>query len=73
MDTVALREAIDTLRVEKDWSMHQVIEHLGVSPSFVYYLLAGRRQPDLLTAHRIAEALGYPIDDWLPEVHERTG
>lgn len=68
MDTVRLREAIDTLRVEKNWSMGEVITYLDYSPSFIYYLLAGARQPDLLTAHDLAEKLGYSIDDLMPEV-----
>ena len=70
MDPDRLREMIIALRRERQWGMSQVIEYLGFSPSFVYYLLSGERQPDLLTADRIAEKLGCSVEDFTVETHE---
>lgn len=57
--------------------MQQAIEYLGVSSTFLYYLLQGRRQPDLLTAHRLAAKLGCEIEDfttpWVPQTDDASG
>ena len=64
VDPVELRRRIDALRVERQWPMQQMIEYLGISSTFLYYLLQGHRQPDLLTAHRLAAKLGCEIEDF---------
>ena len=68
VDPRKLREKIDALRVERRWSTTQLLEHLGISSSFLYYLLSGERQPDLLNAHRLAERLGCEIEDFMVEL-----
>lgn len=73
MDPDRLRKRIDALRLERLWSMQQVIEHVELSPSFLYYLLNGQRQPDLLTAHRLAEKLGCTVEDFTDPVPSSEG
>jgi transcriptional regulator with XRE-family HTH domain len=52
-----LRELIDELRASRGWTMQQFIAHAGLSPSLVYYALAGKRQLSVVTAAKMAKAL----------------
>ena len=56
-----LREA----RLKKDLSQGDVARILGVHRSYISGLERGRRNPSLLTVHKVAKALGVSTNDLL--------
>ena len=58
-----LRRRIDARRVACDWTMAEFIAATGRSSSMIYAILAGQRQPSLLTAARLARVLDCEIGD----------
>lgn len=73
VDPVELRRRIDALRVEREWPVGQVISYLGISATFYHYLRQGKRQPDLLTAHRLAARLGCTVEDFTVLINTDDG
>ena len=56
-----LREA----RLKKDLSQGDVAKILGVHRSYISGLERGRRNPSLLTVHKVAKALGVSVNELL--------
>jgi DNA-binding XRE family transcriptional regulator len=50
----------------------QLAEHLEVSKTMIYYLLAGDRGPTLETYLRMAAAAGEPLGSWITGIGPRT-
>ncbi|MEZ4239889.1 MAG: helix-turn-helix transcriptional regulator [Myxococcota bacterium] len=68
-----MRNVLRVLRAERRWSQAELAQHLGVSRQTVHAIEAGKYDPSLPLAFRIArlfeqpiEALFFPDDD--PEV-----
>lgn len=65
VDQDRLQALIDARRVEQGWTMTEFIAATGRSPSMIYAVLAGERNPSLLTVARLARTLGCEISDFV--------
>lgn len=51
------------LRLKKNKSQGDVAKVLGVHRSYISGLERGKRNPSLLTVHKVAKALNVPVED----------
>lgn len=70
VDRDELYRLIHALRVRQGWTMQQFLAHAGLKPSLVYYVLAGTRQPSLVTASKMAKVLECSIEDFTAPTQE---
>ena len=62
----AIGDRIKELRKSKQFTQAQVSQITGISPRLLRYYESGIRVPDVMTARRIANALGVTLDDIFP-------
>jgi transcriptional regulator with XRE-family HTH domain len=73
VDRDRLQALIDARRVEQGWTMTEFIAATGRSPSMIYAVLSGERNPSLLTAARLARTLGCEVEDFTVLINTDDG
>ena len=66
MDEVGME--IKRLREEKDWTGAQLAVYAGMSPSAISQIETGRRNPNMASLTKLAEALEVEVSDFFPKV-----
>lgn len=59
--------AIKVMRKQKNMTQADLAELLGVTPAAISRYESGERIPDIVTAAKIANALGCKVDDLIKE------
>jgi transcriptional regulator with XRE-family HTH domain len=74
MDTTiqVIGQTIKELRSRRALTLDQVAERSGCTPGFLSQVERNKAVPSLTTLHGIAQALGVPVADLLPDVGNRA-
>ena len=64
-EVIQFGKKLREVRLKKRLSQGDVARILGVHRSYISGLERGRRNPSLLTVHKVAKALGIKIDELL--------
>lgn len=64
-EVIQFGKKLKEARLKKKLSQGDVARILGVHRSYISGLERGRRNPSLLTVHKVANALGVKIDELL--------
>lgn len=58
-----LKNNLSQILIQKGIRQSTLSAKTGLSPNYISLIISGKRTPTLLTAHKIAQALGYTIDE----------
>lgn len=58
-----LKNNLSQILTQKGIRQSTLAVKTGLSPNYISLIISGKRTPTLLTAHKIAQALGYTIDE----------
>lgn len=65
---MADRTRLESLREAKNWTQAEVAERLGITQGSYSLIASGKRTPSLVTALKISDLFGAPIEELFPDL-----